>query len=297
MRTIVPQSMTGFGGASASLDTATLDIEIRTLNHRFLEVFVHLAPELPREWELICRQRIEHRLARGRVDVYVEARRPPEERRTPYVDTSLAEAYHIALKELADTRGLAVDLDLMDVANLPGVLELRESDPDLASAEGLFSDTLDEALEGVIQMRQREGEVLKGVMGDLLEAFSRSLTTIEERLPELEASRYELVLDRVQRLLGDSGAEFPDVAGEVALMAQRVSVAEEVERLRSHIGQATEILDSSEPIGRRLDFVIGEMGRESNTVAAKIADAELNRVALDMKGCLEDMREQARNIE
>ncbi len=290
-------SMTGFGSATENLGSATLNVEIRTLNHRFLEIFVHLAPELPRSWELLARKRIEDRLARGRVDVYVEARTSPEERRALRVDRRLAEAYHIALNELAETRDLPVELGAADLAQFPGVMELEEVDPGVEDADPSFAGALDRALDAVVEMREREGQSLGRVLEDLLAGFSECLRVIEDAAPELERRRYEIVLERVNRLLTDSDAQIPDLAGEVALIAQRSSVSEELDRLRSHLDQLNRVLEGAGPMGRNLDFLVGEMGRECNTVAAKIADAEMNRVALDMKGYLEDMREQARNIE
>ncbi|MFO7942552.1 MAG: YicC/YloC family endoribonuclease [Bacillota bacterium] len=294
---MTPLSMTGFGSASGTFNSTTLDVEIRTLNHRFLEVFVHLAPDLPREWEALCRKQIEKRLVRGRVDVYIEARTPPEESRVPRVDTSLAEAYHIALKELAETRHLPLVLDTLDLAKLPGVLELQEPQWDLARAESTFLETLDRAVAEVLSMRQSEGESLGEAVGSLLEAFREDVDIIEGRIPELERHRYQVILERVEALLERTETEVPDIVGEVALMAQRASISEELDRLKSHLEQIQDILQEEGPVGRRLDFLVGEMGRESNTIAAKIDDADLNRIALRMKAHLEDMKEQARNIE
>ncbi len=291
------QSMTGFGSATKRIDSTTLAVEVRSLNHRFLEVFVHLAPELPREWEALSRKRIEKRLARGRVDVYIETKRSAEQHTPLRVDSTLAGAYHIALQELAEERQLPLDLKVLDLASLPGVIELEETLPEPEAMEPEFTETLDTAIEELVDMRRREGSTLESVMRQLCGRFQECVEAIEGAATELQQQRYSLLLERVEKLLADSEVEVPDVAGEVALIAQRSSVSEELERLNSHLKQLGEVLDDTRPKGRRLDFLIGEMGRESNTVAAKIADAKRNQVALDMKAYLEDMREQARNIE
>ncbi len=294
---MTPISMTGFGSSSTTFDSTTLTVEIRTLNHRFLEVFVHLPLDLPREWEALCRKKIERALVRGRVDVYIEVKTPPEESRVPHVDTSLAEAYHVALKELAETRGLVLDIGISDLANLPGVMELREREWDPERTKSVLADTLDCALAEVLEMRHSEGKSLGEAVTKLLGVFRRDLELIEDRVPQIQKNRYRQVLERVENLLSEGGIEVPDISGEVALMVQRASISEELDRLKSHVDQVEELLLDDGAVGRRLDFLIGEMGRESNTIAAKIDDAELNRVALQMKAHLEDMKEQARNIE
>ena len=291
-------SMTGFGSAVVEADEVVVTVEIRTVNHRFLDIRVHLSPDLPRDWEQLVRREVGDRIQRGRVDVYLDCESERESQNELVIDWLLVQRYHDALKELSDRYDLETCRTAFELINLPGVVELEEVGLSLEGIETALCDGVQTALTDVLKMRQSEGEALTKRLGAQLEAFEQCLETLAESAPSADQRRQETVRERVRELIsGHAVAEGINLAAEVALMVQRGSVVEEVDRLQSHADQARMILAQSSPVGRKLEFLIQEMAREANTIASKVADAKLNEIALEMKGRLEDMREQTRNVE
>ncbi|MFO8059076.1 MAG: YicC/YloC family endoribonuclease [Bacillota bacterium] len=292
-------SMTGFGRTEKRASDLTLVMEMKTLNHRYLDISVSLPRMIPQAWEMDVRRAVEHRLRRGRVDFSVNLETGAGGNWRPRVDTALAGEYHESLKELCEEQGLVFDLSLPLLISLPGVVEVEEISPDLRDLKAVFDAALAEVMDQVVEMRSVEGADLGRKLGRLLEDFEANLARVETAAPGVEKRRFEAVLRRVRQLL-DEEAVVPDeldIRGEVALAVQRTSISEEMARLRSHVQQFRGTLTDGEGSGRKLEFLAGEMSRETNTVAAKISDAALSGVAIEMKRILEDVREQLRNIE
>lgn len=242
---------------------------------------------------------IRARARRGRVDVHVTLEAVSGGGIRPRIDRSLVQQYYDFLKELGQTHDLAFDLSISDLVMLPGVVELEEDVPEPREIEELFDVAVRDALDQVVAMRITEGAEIEERLHELRGRFTSGLIRLEEAAPDIQRKRYQAVVDKVKNLLAEeiSSIDDLDIQGEVALAVQRASIQEELGRLRSHLNQFGSGLTNSDGGGRRIEFVVSEMLRETNTVAAKIADAELNEVAIEMKSILEDMREQVRNIE
>lgn len=293
------RSMTGFGRAERRGGDHTVVVEVRALNHRYLDISVQLPREIPQTWEVKVRDMTRKRARRGRIDVHVALEPVSGGGIRPRIDRSLVQQYHDSLKELGQTHGIAYDVSIHDLAMLPGVIELEEDVPEPGDIEELFNAAVRDALDGVVDMRITEGAEIEERLHELSDGFTSGLTRLEEAAPDVHRRRYQAVVDKVRSLLAEevSSIEDLDIEGEVALVVQRASIQEELDRLRSHLNQFRSGLSDSDGGGRRIEFLVSEMLRETNTIAAKIADAELNEIAIEMKSLLEDMREQVRNIE
>ncbi len=292
-------SMTGFGRAEQSEGAYTAVTEVKTLNHRYLDVSVHLSSGISPEWEVEARRQVEQTFRRGRVEVFITLEARPEATQQLCVDRSVARQYYEYLKELSDIHNLAFDLSAAQLAQLPGVAHLQEVFPEPHEIESLLRSCLSAGLDEAATMRRNEGATLQDRLQALLTAFSDSVSQVRESAAEVEKRRYEALVERVRHLLEEElqSVEELDIRSEVALAVQRTSVVEEIGRLDSHVDQFAAELAADRGSGRKLEFLAGEMLRETNTVAAKVADAELSEVALHMKTTLEDIREQVRNIE
>ncbi len=293
------RSMTGFGRAQRRGKEHAVVVEVRSLNHRFLDISVQLPREIPQTWEMKVRDMARKRVRRGRIDVYVALEAVSGAGVRPRIDRALAQQYYDFLKELGQTHDLAFDVSMCDLITLPGVIELEEDVPEPRDIEEMFNEAVRGALDQVVEMRVTEGAEIQERLHELSARFTSRLTRLEEAAPDVGRKRYQAVVDKVRSLLLEevSSIEDLDIQGEVALAVQRTSIQEELDRLRSHLNQFNSALIDSDGGGRRIEFVVSEMLRETNTVAAKIADAQLNEAAIEMKSILEDVREQVRNIE
>jgi len=288
-------SMTGYGRAELSTPELALTVEARSSNHRFLEV----ALKLPREFaslEFEARRSLQARFHRGRFDVMVTARRLGGTEPRPKVDLSLAHAYLARLRELTSGVGLDDEVTLPLILQCPGVLTLEEetlSD----EVESHLRAALGQAFETLQGMRQTEGETLNAELTRHLLTLEESAELIEKRLPELLQRYQERLRGRIKEFAEGLSVSEERLAMEVALLAEKSDVAEELLRLRSHLAQFREQLESGGPVGRSLDFLVQEMHREVNTIGAKANDLEVTRLVLIAKGAVEKLREQVQNIE
>ncbi len=292
-------SMTGFGRADHSSNGVELTIEIRTVNHRFLEVFVHLPEETPRMIEKVIRDEVADSLDRGRVDVHADLNIFAADGQCVRIDRNLVQQYHSSLKELASSHDLEVAASIFDLVQLPGVVQIQKRELVASQLQEAFAAATRGALQQVMQARQEEGGRLSEALRQLSYDFEQSLTCLQSRAPDIERKRYRQLVEKVEALLAeeDLTAGHLDVSGEVAMAVQKTSVTEELDRLDSHLKRLRRLLDEGGVVGRQLQFVAQEMWRETNTVSAKVADANLSEVAIKMKNILEDVREQVRNIE
>ena len=288
-------SMTGYGRAARETDGRQMTIELKSVNHRFLD----LSFRMPRNLMFLedaARKAIGERLSRGHVDVFITYRNLRTDAKVVAVDRALFDAYAAALDKLADA-GLCDDRSLMSVARLPDVMTITEADEDRDAVTALMLDAMGEALDQLIAMRRREGGAMKRDLSDKVDAIERMTGEIEARWPEtVEAYRARL-REAVRDLLGDQEVDEARLLTEVALMADRSAIAEETVRLRSHVTQLRRLFDDPEPIGRRIDFIVQELNREVNTISSKSQDIPITRLAVDMKAEIEKLREQLQNVE
>ena len=285
-------SMTGFAREVAETPFGTLTCELRTVNHRYLDVQFRMPEEL-RAQEPDFRARIGDALKRGKVECSLHLRRDSGTHGELQINDALVAQIAARSRELANILPETRPLDPIDVLRWPGVITEPEIDtaPLLAAANRL----LDAALASLSAMRTSEGERI----GEMLESRLAEILTISaavrERMPEVLAAVRTRQHERLEKL--DVEADPDRLEVELALIAQKLDVAEELDRLASHVSEVRSALASDEPVGRRLDFMMQELNREANTLGSKSADADTTRAAVDLKVLIEQMREQIQNVE
>lgn len=287
-------SMTGYGRAMCEIDGRQLSIELKSVNHRFLD----LSFRMPRNLMFLeedARKLIGTRLARGHVDVFMNYRNLRSDAKTVTVDRALFDAYVAALDSVSDVK-LRDDRSLMSVARMPDVLIITEAEEDQDALRMLLKQTLEQALDQLVAMREREGVEMAADLNVKVDAIERMTTQIEERYPQTVAEYTARLRASIEELIGQSVDE-TRLLTEVAVMADRSAIAEETVRLHAHIQQLRETFAKSEPIGRRLDFLVQEMNREINTISSKSQDVPITRLAVDCKAEIEKLREQLQNVE
>ena len=287
-------SMTGYGRAAREQDGRQMTIELKSVNHRFLD----LAFRMPRNLLFLeepARKALGARLSRGHVDVFVTYRNLRSDARTVTVDRALYDAYARALDSVAGG-DLQDDRSLMSIARLPDVLVVSEAEEDREAVTALMLETLKEALDQLVAMRAREGEAMRRDLSDKVDAIERMTARIGERDPQTVEEYRNRLRAAVEELIGQQVDE-TRLLTEVAVMADRSAIAEELVRLDSHVAALRRLFEDPEPIGRRLDFLVQELNRETNTITSKSQDIPITQLALDMKSEIEKLREQLQNVE
>ena len=287
-------SMTGYGRASREIDGRQMTVEVKSVNHRFLDISFRMPRNLM-FLEDAARKAIGARLSRGHVDLFLTYRNLRTDARTVAVDRALFESYARALDSVADLN-LKDDRTLMAIARMPDVMTVTEADEDQAAVQALLEATLDEALGQLIAMRRREGEAMKRDLVGRVDAIERMTAEVEARYPETVAEYTRRLRTAVEELVGNCVDE-NRLLMEVAVMADRSAIAEEIVRLNSHVRQLRALFDSAEPIGRRIDFIVQELNREVNTISSKSQDIPITQLTVDMKAEIEKLREQLQNVE
>jgi uncharacterized protein (TIGR00255 family) len=290
------KSMTGFGAGRARVGDEEVSVELRSLNHKFCEVKARLPRELA-ALEPVLSKQVKDRLARGSVELLVKRQAATASGNVPTVDLALAREYVRAFRELAKELGLVGDIAWSQVANQPGVVRLEEKGVDLESATRACQSALDQALAALEKMRQVEGEAIHKDLDErmrLLEGWSREVAQLA---PRAVLDYQQRLTDRVAELARGVSVDPQRLAQEVALFAERTDIAEEVTRLASHLEQFRALMASSEPAGRRMDFLVQEMHREVNTTGSKSQHADISARVVSMKAEVERIREQVQNVE
>ena len=283
-------SMTGFARQVAESSIGTLTCEIRTVNHRYLDVSFRLPDEL-RAKEIELKQTIGAVVSRGKVECSVHFRRVASEQ--GQVNRKLVDQLGSRVEEL---KGAIADLgpvNPLDVLRWPGVIEEVEveAEPVIKAAISLLGDTL----TALAEMRASEGERIKTMLTTRCDEIEKIAASVKERMPEILAAVRTKQQDRIDKL--DVAADPARLETELALIAQKLDVDEELDRLESHVSEIRKVVSGDEPVGRRLDFLMQELNREANTLGSKSADASTTKAAVDLKVLIEQMREQIQNIE
>ncbi len=288
-------SMTGYGRAMLEREGRQLTIELKSVNHRFLD----LSFRMPRNLMFLeddIRKCISSRLARGHVDVFMTYRNMRSDARVVNVDRALYDAYAAALSQLAGEDCVRDDRSLMSIARMPDVLTVSEAEEDQEALRTLLKETLSAALDGLVAMREREGAEMKRDLSLRLDRIENMLGRVEERYPQTVEEYTRRLRSGIEELIGQSVDE-ARLLTEVAIMVDRSAIAEETVRLHAHIAQFRECLEQAEPVGRRIDFLVQELNREVNTITSKSQDVPITQLAVDMKAEIEKLREQLQNIE
>lgn len=290
------RSMTGFGRGETSGEAFNLTVEIKAVNHRYLDISIRLPKELNLLEEEI-RGQIRRVLSRGRVDAFVRYTLPPEAVRAVTINLQLAQVYLEKAQELKRQTGMLSELGLADLLRMPEVVQLSETELDVEALRTTLATVVEQAVQGVAAMREQEGARLAEDMSDRLDMLADLLVRVEQRCPQVVEDYRVRLESRLQELLQDNMIDPSRLAQEVAMFADRSCIAEEVVRLRSHFVQFKKLLKADDAVGRKLDFLLQEMNREVNTIGSKANDAEIAILVVDMKSELEKIREQAQNIE
>jgi uncharacterized protein (TIGR00255 family) len=289
--------MTGFGSAVADSAALRASVTVRSVNHRFLDVSVHL-PRRLQALEPEVKRRVSGQTTRGRVDVSVSAAVRAEGAPVQLADAPVVAGVVEALRRLKADHALAGEVTVTDVARFPGIVEVAEAPAAVDGAQATaILGMVDEALTAMNGMRRAEGHALREALAAALEAIARASDRITTLSEEARAARREALLARVRELMAGLGADDGRLYQEVARLVEKADVAEEVDRLKSHVVQAKEALASGVPCGKRLDFLAQEMGREANTIGSKAASAPLVHEVVALKGEIERLREQVQNVE
>jgi uncharacterized protein (TIGR00255 family) len=287
------RSMTGFARRERQGPWGTLACEIRSVNHRYLELSLRLPDDL-RSLEGDARQAVSAALRRGKVDVGLYLRGQPAQAGTLEINRALVDQLARTVRDvaaMADSSLAAVSP--LELLRWPGVI--REPEKDLQPVQAAALELLHETVGELNESRAREGARLREMLLGRCLSLQQTVTQLRQRLPEIAARIRERVGERVAQL---GGAVDPSrLEQELVLLAYKMDFAEELDRLGSHVTEALQILDAKEPAGRRLDFLMQEFNREANTLSSKSQDADTTRAAVDMKVLIEQMREQIQNVE
>lgn len=290
------KSMTGFGRGESENDILKVVIEMKSVNHRYSEIVLRM----PRSLNVLedrMKRVIQKRIARGRIDVYINIELCGLNRVMVKVDEALAASYLKAVQELKAGLQLAGEITVSELLHLSGVFSLEETREDVEIFWPSLEAALEQALNGLMEMRTKEGQQLAADIKKRSEVITRFVTEIEQRSPVVVDEYRERLRQRLRELL-DSGTMDPArLDAEIVLYAERSNITEEIVRLKSHLEQLAGCLGINSPVGRKLDFLLQEMNREINTIASKSSDLSINRAAVDVKSELEKIREQVQNIE
>lgn len=290
------RSMTGFGSGAAEEAGLKVRVEIRALNHRFLEINVRL----PRPYLMLeekVRQSISRVVFRGHLDVFISLEQEKAKKRQIKVDKELAIAYYDYLKEIAQYLDIPADIGLRDLIALPGTIELVEEEDDPESIWPVVARALEEGLNQLVAARSREGERLVADLKNRVRRLESYVEEIDSLRETLVAAYRQRLQARVQELLGPNAADSERLLEEVVLYAERSDVTEEVVRLRSHLAEILASLEVQGPVGRKLDFLVQEVHREFSTLGAKAAGSSISRLVVACKEEVEKIREQVQNLE
>lgn len=290
------KSMTGYGKAEAVTDDGKISVEIRSVNHRYGEVSV----KLPRQFlafEGEIKKRMSERFKRGKIDLLLVFEPPTGGAFLPQVNFAMAKAYHDAFVALNHHLGIYEPVSVALILAQKDVLSSKEMTADMERISESLFNTLSSAMDSFENMRSMEGEALFTEIDGRITLISEIVESIAAKAPLAVAGNVERLKERVGRLLADLQLDEMRLAQEVALLADRMEITEELVRLRSHFSQFDSLLKIDEPVGRKLDFLLQEMNREVNTIGSKANDAAIAAMVIELKSEMEKVREQIQNIE
>ena len=290
------RSMTGFGRAKKQIGGFDVTVEIKSVNHRYFE----FSSRLPRAYQFLdeklksfCQQKI----SRGKVEAAVLIEDNSESAAVVEINGAYAQAYLAAVKDMSRQYHIKNDVKMSSLVTNPELFTVKkQSLPEEVVTEAVLK-TAEEAMESFISMRQAEGERLKNDVKARTDFILEKVAFVEERSPETVRAYREKLEQKIKELIGDVQVDEQRLLTETAIFADKVAVAEETVRLKSHIKQFCSLLESHEPIGRKLDFIVQEMNREANTIGSKAQDIEIAHTVVDIKSEIEKIREQIQNIE
>ena len=290
------RSMTGFGHGEVETGERRMVIEIKTINHRYLDVNIKMPKRLAM-YDGKIRNILKDYMERGKVDLFVSFEDNSINAGRIYYNEALAGEYYKYLKQMSETFGLDLDIRTSTLSKYPEVLEFKENDSDDSELYELLEKALKAALEDLVKERETEGEKLKTDLLAKLDDLDGYVAKIEARSPDILKEYKERLYAKVQDFMADNKLDEGRIAAEVTMYADKICVDEEIVRLKSHISGMRDILKKGGAIGRKLDFIAQEMNREANTTLSKSTDIEITDIGINLKTDIEKIREQVQNIE
>lgn len=290
------RSMTGFGRAEATVSGKLITVELKSVNHRYFEFNCRTSRGYAFLEEKL-KSYLSTRVSRGKIDMFVSITSVEDSDVEVVVNHSLASAYTKAFTELSDTYKVENDLTASILSRIPDVLTVHKVQEDESEIYNIVLPVASEAVDKFVAMREVEGQRLSEDVMSRAKTILDIVALIEARSPETVKEYEKRLYDRISELLESTTVDEQRILTEAAIFADKVAVAEETVRLRSHFDQMNSIMQSNEAVGRKLDFIMQEMNREANTIGSKVTDAELAHRVVDIKAELEKIREQIQNIE
>ena len=290
------KSMTGYGRAREMLHKRDITVEVRSVNNRYLDCTVKM-PRMYGFAEDAVKQHVQKAISRGKVDVFITVDASAADVAKVTVNRELAAQYAAALGELAEVCGTEPHVTPETLSRFPDVLTVTKADEDLETVSADLCAVLDEALQAYNAMRAVEGAKLAEDIGNRLTYIENYTSQVEKRSPETVAEYRAKLTARMQEVLHSTTFDEQRILTEAAIYADKVAVDEETVRLRSHVAQLRTMIASDEPMGRKMDFLIQEVNRESNTIGSKCNDVAIAQVVVGLKAEVEKMREQVQNVE
>lgn len=290
------RSMTGYGRAEALVDGRNILVEIRSVNHRYFE----FSCRVPRAYGFLesrLKTYLQGKLSRGKVDVNVNIQTVQGKDANVLVNQELAQSYVQALRQLKEPLSLEDDLSLSVIARFSDLFTVSKQPEDEDAVWAQVQQVADEAAARFVQMREAEGESMRQDVESRLDAILHAVGQIEEQSPKTVEEYRAKLYHKISEVLGNTQIDEQRILTEAAIYAEKIAVAEETVRLRSHVGQFRSILEQGGPVGRKLDFLIQEFNREANTIGSKAQDLAVARLVVEIKSEIEKIREQIQNIE
>ena len=291
------RSMTSFGRSNSEEGKKRVfTVEMKSVNSRYLDVNIRMPKSIIYLEEEI-RKMISNSLNRGKVDVFINIKNYNEGAGVPKVDINLAQGYLQCFKEIEEKLNIKNDISVMQIARFPEVITMIEEEDKIDEIWEELKPLISSSLDMMINMREVEGEKLKEDILIKINQIEELVSKVEEFADSIPKVFKQKLEERLKDLLGNVEVDENRIATEVCILADKATVDEEIIRLNSHINQVRETLNLNEPIGRKLDFIVQEMNRETNTIGSKSSDIKMTNIVIDIKNILEKIREQVQNIE
>lgn len=290
------KSMTGYGKGQFVGSDATYSVEIKTVNHRYSDVSVKL-PRALMFLESELKKHVAQRLTRGKIDLFINRETAEQTQLVPVLNEALAGEYAKLFRSLSNQFNLGAEIPLSLIANQKDVIQLQEVNIDEELVRGNLTQALSMAVDAVEGMRTQEGAVLQQDIQQRLDVVEQMLTQIAARAPQVVVEWQQKLHNRIERLQDGVDVDPQRIAQEVAIVADRCDICEELVRFNSHLLQFRQLFTAADAVGRQMDFLLQELNRETNTMGSKSNDAELTRQVVAIKAELEKIREQVQNIE
>lgn len=290
------KSMTGFGHGECSAGNKKITVEIKAVNHRYLDLNIK-TPRGFAKFEGIIRKTLSNRLDRGKVDVFVNYEEDTDSQYEIIYNNHIAKMYYDKIQEISKEFDIDGSITASSLSRYNEVLELHEIEESTEEIEKILTEALNNALDEFVKNRTNEGERLKEDLLAKLDELSADVDFIEKKSPEIVEEYKTKLREKIEDLLDNNSVDESRLAMEVTIYADKICVDEEIVRLKSHINEVKDALNSDKPVGRKLDFVAQELNREANTILSKSSDVEVANTGIDMKTLIEKIREQIQNIE